>query len=154
AARRNRGVGAHRRRLPGSPPGPRYTAPRLRARLACEPDPVHHRGPPGPPAPGVDPAPRATPSKGPDASMLDRLLGLFSRDIGIDPGAGNPPAHVREGGIGTSERWVVATDPKTRRFLAIGAGAKRMVGRTPASIIAVRPLRDGVISDFDVTEQM
>ena len=86
--------------------------------------------------------------------MLDRILGLFSRDIGIDLGTANTLVHVRDRGIVISEPSVVAIDAKTKRVLAIGAEAKRMVGRTPASIIAVRPLRDGVITDFDVTEQM
>src|SRR6187200_106354 len=86
--------------------------------------------------------------------MLDRLLGLFSRDIGIDLGTANTLVHVRDRGIVMSEPSVVAIDAKTKRVLAIGAEAKRMVGRTPANIIAVRPLRDGVISDFEVTEQM
>ena len=86
--------------------------------------------------------------------MLDRILGLFSRDIGIDLGTANTLVHVRDRGIVISEPSVVAIDTKTRRVLAIGADAKRMVGRTPANIIAIRPLRDGVISDFDVTEQM
>ena len=86
--------------------------------------------------------------------MLDRLLGLFSRDIGIDLGTANTLVHVRDRGIVISEPSVVAIDARTKRVLAIGAEAKRMVGRTPASIVAVRPLRDGVISDFDVTEQM
>src|SRR2546427_4376829 len=86
--------------------------------------------------------------------MLDRFLGLFSRDIGIDLGTANTLVHVRDRGIVMSEPSVVAIDARTKRVLAIGAEAKRMIGRTPASIIAVRPLRDGVISDFDVTEQM
>ena len=86
--------------------------------------------------------------------MFDALLGLFSRDIGIDLGTANTLVHVRDRGIVMSEPSVVAIDAKTRRVLAIGAEAKRMVGRTPANIIAIRPLRDGVISDFDVTEQM
>jgi rod shape-determining protein MreB len=86
--------------------------------------------------------------------MLDRILGLFSRDIGIDLGTANTLVHVRDRGIVMSEPSVVAIDAKTKRVLAVGAEAKRMVGRTPANIIAVRPLRDGVISDFDVTEQM
>ena len=86
--------------------------------------------------------------------MLDRLLGLFSRDIGIDLGTANTLVHVRDRGIVISEPSVVAIEARTKRVLAIGAEAKRMVGRTPANIIAVRPLRDGVISDFDVTEQM
>jgi rod shape-determining protein MreB len=86
--------------------------------------------------------------------MLDRILGFFSRDIGIDLGTANTLVHVRDRGIVMSEPSVVAIDAKTKRVLAVGAEAKRMVGRTPANIIAVRPLRDGVISDFDVTEQM
>ena len=86
--------------------------------------------------------------------MLDAFLGRFSRDIGIDLGTANTLVHVRGRGIVISEPSVVAIDAKTKRVLEVGAEAKRMVGRTPASIIAVRPLRDGVISDFDVTEQM
>src|SRR5213082_3504688 len=85
---------------------------------------------------------------------LNTLFGAFSRDIGIDLGTANTLVHVRGRGIVISEPSVVAIDAKTRRVLEIGAEAKRMVGRTPASIIAIRPLRDGVISDFDVTEQM
>ena len=86
--------------------------------------------------------------------MFDALLGRFSRDIGIDLGTANTLVHVRGRGIVISEPSVVAIDAKTKRVLEVGAEAKRMIGRTPSSIIAVRPLRDGVISDFDVTEQM
>src|SRR5262245_39053410 len=96
--------------------------------------------------------------------MFDRMLGLFSRDIGIDLGTANTLVHVRGRGIVISEPSVVAIDAKTKMVLeigaetklalAIGAEANVMVGRTPASIMAIRPLRDGVISDFDVTEQM
>jgi rod shape-determining protein MreB len=86
--------------------------------------------------------------------MLDAFLGMFSRDIGIDLGTANTLVHVRDRGIVISEPSVVAIEARTKRVLAIGAEAKRMLGRTPANIIAVRPLRDGVISDFDVTEQM
>jgi rod shape-determining protein MreB len=85
---------------------------------------------------------------------ISSLLGLFSRDIGIDLGTANTLVHVRDRGIVISEPSVVAMEAKSRHVLAVGAEAKRMVGRTPASIIAVRPLRDGVISDFDVTQQM
>ena len=85
---------------------------------------------------------------------LNALLGLFSRDIGIDLGTANTLVHVRDRGIVISEPSVVAIDANTKKVLAVGAEAKRMVGRTPANIIAVRPLRDGVISDFDVTQQM
>jgi len=94
------------------------------------------------------------PQQGPSFRMLDRILGLFSRDIGIDLGTANTLVHVRDRGIVISEPSVVAIEARTKRVLAIGAEAKRMVGRTPANIIAIRPLRDGVISDFDVTEQM
>jgi rod shape-determining protein MreB and related proteins len=97
---------------------------------------------------------RLDPHEGTARHMFDRLLGLFSRDIGIDLGTANTLVHVRNRGIVISEPSVVAIEAKTKKVLAIGAEAKRMVGRTPASIIAVRPLRDGVISDFDVTEQM
>ena len=86
--------------------------------------------------------------------MFDAFLGRFSRDIGIDLGTANTLVHVRGRGIVISEPSVVAIDARTHKVLEVGAEAKRMVGRTPASILAVRPLRDGVISDFDVTEQM
>jgi rod shape-determining protein MreB and related proteins len=85
---------------------------------------------------------------------FNALLGLLSRDIGIDLGTANTLVLVRGRGIVINEPSVVAMNPKTKRILAVGAEAKRMVGRTPANIVAVRPLKDGVISDFDVTEQM
>ncbi|MBA2450087.1 MAG: rod shape-determining protein [Chloroflexi bacterium] len=85
---------------------------------------------------------------------LNALFGLFSRDIGIDLGTANTLVLVRGKGIVINEPSVVAINPKTKRVLAVGTEAKRMVGRTPAEIVAVRPLRDGVISDFDVTERM
>src|SRR5215211_4209841 len=85
---------------------------------------------------------------------LNALLGLFSRDIGIYLGTANTLVLVRGKGVAINEPSVVAMNPKTRRVLAVGAEAKQMVGRTPANIVAMRPLRDGVISDFDVTEQM
>ena len=86
--------------------------------------------------------------------VLDGLFGLFSRDIGIDLGTANTLVHVRGRGIVIAEPSVVAKDLRTGHVIAIGAEAKRMVGRTPASITAIRPLKDGVISDFDITEQM
>ncbi len=85
---------------------------------------------------------------------FSQLLGLFSRDIGIDLGTANILLLVRNRGIVIREPSVVAVEKKTRRVLAFGSAAKRMVGRTPANIVAIRPLRDGVISDFDITEQM
>ena len=86
--------------------------------------------------------------------LFDGLLGLLSHDVGIDLGTANTLVTVRHRGIVISEPSVVAMDTRTKRVLAIGAEAKRMVGRTPANIVAIRPLRDGVIADFDVTEQM
>jgi rod shape-determining protein MreB len=85
---------------------------------------------------------------------ISSFLGLFSHDIGIDLGTANTLVLVRGKGIVINEPSVVAVNKRTKRVLAIGAEAKRMVGRTPANIVAVRPLKDGVISDFDVTEQM
>ena len=85
---------------------------------------------------------------------LTSLLGLFSHDIGIDLGTANTAVMVKGRGIVIDEPSVVAIDRISKKILAIGAEAKRMVGRTPANIVAVRPLRDGVISDFEVTERM
>ena len=85
---------------------------------------------------------------------INALLGLFSYDIGVDLGTANTLVMVKNRGIAIDEPSVVAIDRETRKVHAIGAEAKRMVGRTPARIVAVRPLRDGVISDFDTTERM
>ncbi len=83
-----------------------------------------------------------------------RFFGFLSHDIAIDLGTANTLVMVRGRGIVIDEPSVVAIDRQTKKILAIGAEAKRMVGRTPANIVAVRPLRDGVISDFEVTEKM
>ena len=88
------------------------------------------------------------------AGPLDALLGLFSLDVGIDLGTANTLVYVRGKGIVINEPSVVAIDKRTKRPLAIGVDAKEMVGRTPANIVAVRPLRDGVISEFEITEAM
>jgi rod shape-determining protein MreB len=85
---------------------------------------------------------------------LHWLLGLFSLDIGIDLGTANTLVLVKGKGIVLNEPSWVAIDKKTKRALAIGAEAKEMVGRTPANVAAIRPLRDGVISEFDITEAM
>jgi rod shape-determining protein MreB len=85
---------------------------------------------------------------------LNWLLGLFSLDIGIDLGTANTLVHVRGKGIVINEPSWVAIDKRTRQPLAIGSQAKEMVGRTSGNIIAVRPLRDGVISEFEITEAM
>ena len=85
---------------------------------------------------------------------LNTLLGLFSHDIAIDLGTANTLVMVKGRGIVIDEPSVVAVSRVDKKILAIGSEAKRMVGRTPADIVAVRPLRDGVISDFAVTEKM
>jgi rod shape-determining protein MreB and related proteins len=85
---------------------------------------------------------------------ISALFGLFSHDIGIDLGTANTLVMVKGRGIVIDEPSVVAIDRYSKRILAIGAEAKRMVGRTPANIVAIRPLKDGVISDFEVTEKM
>jgi rod shape-determining protein MreB and related proteins len=79
---------------------------------------------------------------------------MFSRDIGIDLGTANVLIYVKGRGIVLNEPSVVAIDTKTQRALAVGEEARRMVGRTPGNIVAIRPLRDGVIADFEITEVM
>ncbi|MBN1310400.1 MAG: rod shape-determining protein [Anaerolineae bacterium] len=85
---------------------------------------------------------------------LDWLLSLFSLDIGIDLGTANTLVYVRGRGIVINEPSWVAIDKRSRRALAIGSEARQMVGRTPANVIAIRPLRDGVISEFEITQAM
>jgi rod shape-determining protein MreB len=85
---------------------------------------------------------------------LNWLLGLFSLDIGIDLGTANTLVHVRGKGIVINEPSWVAIDKRTRQPLAIGLQAKEMVGRTSGNILVLRPLRDGVISEFEITEAM
>jgi rod shape-determining protein MreB and related proteins len=87
-------------------------------------------------------------------SPLSSLFGMFSKDLGIDLGTANTLVFVRGRGVVISEPSVVAIDKRTKRVLAIGAEAKRMVGRTPANIVAIRPLKDGVIADFEIVESM
>lgn len=86
--------------------------------------------------------------------MLNKLWSYFAHDIGIDLGTVNTLVLVKGKGILIREPTVVALHKKTKQILAIGTEAKRMLGRTPAAIEAIRPLRDGVISDFDTTEAM
>ncbi len=86
--------------------------------------------------------------------MLNKLFGLFSKDIGIDLGTANTLVYVRGKGIVINEPSVVAFNQKTGEILAVGQEAKQMVGRTPAHIAATRPLVNGVVSDFEVTEKM
>lgn len=87
-------------------------------------------------------------------ALLDLVYDKFSQDIGIDLGTANTLVYVKGKGIVINEPSVVAINQKTKQILAIGEEAKRMVGRTPAHIVAHRPLVDGVISDFEITEQM
>lgn len=86
--------------------------------------------------------------------MIDRFFGYFSKDLGIDLGTANTLVYVHGKGIVINEPSVVAVNQKTGQILSIGEDAKAMVGRTPTHITATRPLVNGVISDFEVTEQM
>jgi rod shape-determining protein MreB len=89
--------------------------------------------------------------------ILDSLFGLFSNDLAIDLGTANTLVYVKGKGIVSNEPSVVAVqkDPKgNKKVLAVGEDAKKMLGRTPGSIVAIRPMKDGVIADFEVTEAM
>lgn len=87
-------------------------------------------------------------------TLKEKVFGYLSNDIGIDLGTANTLVYLRGHGIVVNEPSVVAVNQKTGRVIAIGTEAKNMLGRTPEHIIAVRPLVDGVISDFEVTEEM
>ncbi|MBI4948280.1 rod shape-determining protein [Candidatus Berkelbacteria bacterium] len=86
--------------------------------------------------------------------MLNRFFGAFSQDIGIDLGTANTLVYARGRGVVINEPSVVAINQRTRQVLAIGQEAQIMVGKTPGHIVAKRPLVDGVVSDFEITEQM
>jgi rod shape-determining protein MreB and related proteins len=86
--------------------------------------------------------------------MWQKLLRKFTRDIGIDLGTANTVVYVRGEGIVLNEPSVVAIDKATRQVMAIGNDAYNMVGRTPGNIVSVRPMKDGVIADFEITEKM
>lgn len=86
--------------------------------------------------------------------LFDPLWELITYDIGIDLGTANTLVYLRGKGIVVSEPSVVAIDKKTNQVLAVGADARQMIGRTPANVVAIRPLKDGVISDFDTTQAM
>jgi len=86
--------------------------------------------------------------------FLRSLLSRVTSDMGVDLGTANTLVYVQGKGILLREPSVVAIDSETKQILAVGEEAKRMVGRTPSSIIAIRPLRDGVIADYDQTEKM
>ena len=86
--------------------------------------------------------------------QLERFYRLLSHDLGIDLGTANTLVYARGRGIVVNEPSVVAINHKTGRVVAVGDQAKAMLGRTPQHISAVRPLVEGVISDFEVTEEM
>ncbi|MCB1317189.1 MAG: rod shape-determining protein MreB, partial [Leptospiraceae bacterium] len=86
--------------------------------------------------------------------FLDTVYGLFSNDMGIDLGTANTLVHVKGMGIVLSEPSVVAVQSSTGKVLAVGHEAKRMLGRTPGDIVAIRPMKDGVIADFETVEKM
>lgn len=87
-------------------------------------------------------------------TLIDRLLSNISHDIGIDLGTAYSLVYVRGHGVIITEPSIVAVNQRTNQVLAIGNEARKMVGRTPAHIVAVKPLVDGVVSDFEVTEAM
>ncbi|HAF61037.1 MAG TPA: rod shape-determining protein [Anaerolineaceae bacterium] len=88
------------------------------------------------------------------ANPFNWLLGLFSLDLGIDLGTANTLIYVRGKGIIVQEPSWVAIEKRSRKPIAIGTQAKQMVGRTPANVITIRPIRDGVISEFEITQAM
>jgi rod shape-determining protein MreB len=95
---------------------------------------------------------QGVPAKSPPKA--EGLTGFLGRDMAVDLGTANTLVYVRGRGIVLNEPSVVAVNTTTSAILAVGAEAKRMIGRTPAHIRAIRPLRDGVIADFDITEKM
>lgn len=86
--------------------------------------------------------------------MINLFADLIGRDLGIDLGTVNSMVYVKGKGIVLREPSVVAINKQNNEILAVGKDAKRMVGRTPSSIVAVKPMRDGVISDFDITQKL
>ncbi len=86
--------------------------------------------------------------------IFDKLKALFSTDIGIDLGTANSLVYAKDRGIVLREPSVVAIQAGSKRVLAVGEEAKRMLGRTPGNIVAIRPMKSGVIADFDITEAM
>src|SRR5256885_17023782 len=87
-------------------------------------------------------------------NIINKFFSLFSYDIGIDLGTANTLVFVKDKGIVIREPSVVARHKKTKQIIAIGDEAKRMLGKTPESILTIRPLKSGVIADFDATEAM
>lgn len=90
-------------------------------------------------------------------NLFDAILGVFSNDLAIDLGTANTLVYLKGKGIVVSEPSVVAVQKDAvgqKKVLAVGTDAKNMLGRTPGSIVAIRPMKDGVIADFDITEEM
>ena len=85
---------------------------------------------------------------------MGNMLAFLGRDMAVDLGTANTLVYVRGRGIALNEPSVVALNTDTGKIVAVGVQAKQMIGRTPGNIVAVRPLKDGVIADFDVTERM
>ena len=85
---------------------------------------------------------------------MGSMLAFLGRDMAVDLGTANTLVYIRRRGIVLNEPSVVALNTTTGKIVAVGGQAKQMIGRTPGSIVAVRPLKDGVIADFDVTERM
>src|SRR6185436_1570551 len=85
---------------------------------------------------------------------INYILGLFSNDMGIDLGTCTTLVYVKGEGVVLCEPSVVAIAKDTNHVEAVGDEAKKMLGRTPGNIVAIRPMRDGVISDFEITEAM
>ena len=83
--------------------------------------------------------------------MFEKIKSFFSTDIGIDLGTANSLVFVKDRGVVLREPSVVAIQAGSKRVLAVGEEAKRMLGRTPSNIVAIRPMKSGVIADFDIT---
>src|SRR5262245_11385639 len=132
---------------------PRPVLPLSRSRLRSETCPV-----PGTGCGGVAPVLRGFPQNHYTRRGTMGFLGYFNgfggRDMAVDLGTANTLVYVRGRGIVLSEPSVVAIDQRSGEVHAVGVEAKRMLGRAPGTISAIRPLKDGVIADFDVTEQM
>src|SRR5215470_17627673 len=104
--------------------------------------------------PGTRCGERSTRTRWTIGKQMSNALAFLGRDMAVDLGTANTLVYVRGRGIVLSEPSVVAIDQRTGEVHAVGVEAKRMLGRTPGTIQAIRPLKDGVIADFDVTEQM
>ena len=86
--------------------------------------------------------------------MLNKFFSFFSKDVGIDLGTANVLVYVEGRGVVINEPSAIALNQKTGQVVAVGSEAKRMIGRTPAHISIIRPLVEGVISDFEMTQEM